>query len=249
MLGGCSGPILFEGYLTNGSTTLHRSLEPVDVRQRAVLLRRPHDNLLEIQISEPMREGQRNSFAHGQYKGLLHFRTDAKLPASKPEVFIPLLTSEHISASDAILTTSRQDLIVSFNANALGIDLFLTSLAAPGGIQGVAKFSNSLAAVPLEAEALRQEFAWGRVYTQDLGLGWSNLIIENANEYPFYIFEVDISGVRRKYLNRRLDPFQRVRFVIRGLNLREDTVQVRAERLKVVPNARLLEYYREEYNR
>lgn len=172
----------------------------------AVLLRGATDNLLDLRIAGPTRDGTTNSVRDSDYSIYLVVSIDWQLPQETPEIFVPLSKSDHLSVKRASVVLSRRAIALEMQADRLGVDLLLTVLTAPGGIQGIEHFSASRLSVPIDARAFRPEFAWARVFVRRDDFDRACVGIQNVTEYPIVLTEIaTLSRQRRPAIELR--PF------------------------------------------
>jgi hypothetical protein len=208
LLAGCVGKPEFVGYLTNSDDAVHDILKQPVAPNSLVLLRREPDNLLNLQIGGPEIEGTESSIKPGQYSIILTLAAFNSLPRGKPSVFIPLLNRQHVEIRRVSTAASGRSLILDMSADRLGVDILLTGLTAPGGLQGVAYFADSSTSIPISAEAFREEFAWARLYTAKDIFGNQCLGVSNVSEYPFRVWGIALQDGNQDRVARTIDPFE-----------------------------------------
>src|SRR5207248_2434657 len=72
-------------------------------------------------------------------------------------------------------------------ADRVGMDLLISSLFAPKGIQGVVKFKGKDLVLPIQAKADQPWFVWGTLWARDAYLHSTIVQIQSEVEYPVIV--------------------------------------------------------------
>jgi hypothetical protein len=245
-LSSCAGEPSLVGYLRNDTTAVTQAPGSTGIHTEAVVLRRD-ENLLDLSLYGPARTGTLTSIHSSDFALIIRFTTDLMLPPADPEIFVPVLTSKHISVVRTYVTKSQHEVALELSADRLGIDLVLAALAAPGGIRGVAYFPSLGLGIPLEGQAYRPEFAWGQLYVRRGSFGHQCLGYKNINEYPFRIWTVSAPNLRPHAVKIKVDPF-RMKWSCSSSfdSIDAAQLQVSAERMKTAPNKYLRPYLKDQ---
>jgi hypothetical protein len=243
MAGGCTSPGQFVGYLTNDSENIQLSYPRVaPPAQQATLLRSEVDNLLDVQIFGPKAADTETSAKPGDYAVLLKLTSPVQGLPDAPEVFIPLLNSENLRLSQVSRDESKSVITLEIFGNKFGIDLLLTALTAPGGVQGIAYYSQRQSALPIDARAFRPGFVWGKVFLRGDPTRPSCIGIQNITEYPIQITKISI-GNASGVAGAKLGPFSTSwDCSVTGESFDVRTLSVAKMRFRAVPNEILAVY-------
>jgi len=242
VIGGCATKPQLVGHLLYDTDIITKNLVIPDTKYRAVLLRSEHENLLDVHIEGPRTENTLNSLNLNDFATLMSFTTTQDLPPENPEIFIPILTSSHLALKKATVSISRKTINIELSADRLGVDLLLTGLTVPGGLQGVAYFPSVKLSIPLEGQAFRPEFAWGQLYVKKNILEMPCYGIKNESEYPFYVWDVKTEDGIYHRLNMKIMPFAESWSCLCGDIKVTTPVEVTKSRAKTVPNELLKAY-------
>lgn len=204
---GCAGKPEFIGYLTVRPDVVATQLERTNFSDRAVLNRSQPSNLLDLRIGGPLADGMLSSSIRNAFLVSILFSTDIDLPGETPEIFIPILNSHHFELLAGTLTISKRGIQLNIAADRLGVDLIYSSIAAPGGIQGVAYFPAAHRSIPLDAQALRNDFSWATLSKRTGLFGQTCFGVENKSEYVFAVWDVTFSDGSKQSFNREIAPF------------------------------------------
>jgi hypothetical protein len=200
------------GYLILGSDELVNAIPAPSLLTNAIVLRDPYSNALEIVVSPPQNEHALSSIIPKTYFISFAFHTDKELPVEVPYVFMPVAVSLHITVEKTSVAMSRHEILLLMSMDRLGADLLLATLFSPGGVQGVAQFSNASLVLPLEARAEQPWFAWGTVWTNSKKKT-KEILLRSEVEYPVLVDEVTFSSggtTRTIPVRRRLKPWTRM---------------------------------------
>lgn len=156
-LSGCQSVGSFAGWAVIGKPSLAPTRPTCQVDTGKARICRNDGNALQIAVSPQRRNGSLESWTADQYQVHLIFTTSKNEAIGQPSMHFPLLQAGGISNVSLFADQSRNKLVVSFQANSLGLDLLGASLTSPRGLSGV--FLLAKEAEFLEAEA--QSFATG----------------------------------------------------------------------------------------
>ena len=194
--GCCTLPAVRVGYLLQDQTVVSSEYSPPPARSEFVFSRNSQTNALPVEIGTAKRIGARSAFIRENYIVQIHLSSNREISAGTYSTFVPGLHSANIENLRAISSASG-GIEITFSANAVGVDLFLSQVISPSGLEGLL-FDESGRAYLMRASSFSPGSRWGTVLLKEGKKDKLRICIVSDVEYPIVIRAISIGEWRSK---------------------------------------------------